>query len=143
MSGAAALGVAGLAGAALGQTSAQTAGGDTASPTELAVLWTSGDPDVAHRVGLMYTHAARKSNWFDTVRLIVWGPSQRILVADKDLRDKIAEMQSDGVIMQACIVCARSFGIIDELNELGFEVKAMGPPLSEFIKDPNVALLTV
>jgi hypothetical protein len=28
--------------------------------TRLAALWTSGDPEVAHRVCLMYSHAAQK-----------------------------------------------------------------------------------
>ena len=38
---------------------------------KLVVLWTSGDPDVAHRVCLMYAHAAKKNGWFDEVTLII------------------------------------------------------------------------
>ncbi len=139
MMGAAALGMGGLAAAAFGQEDAASRGG----PNRLAVLWTSGDPDVAHRVGLMYTHAAKRFGWFDEVRLVIWGPSQRTLCGDKDLKAKIAEMQSDGVITQACIACARTFGLVDALRELEFEVKPMGKPLSEFLKDPSVAVLTV
>ena len=40
----------------------------TPAPAEtnrLAVLWTSGDPDVAERVALMYTHVAKTAEWFD------------------------------------------------------------------------------
>jgi hypothetical protein len=33
--------------------------------TRLATVWTSGDPEVAHRVALMYSHAAKQSGWFD------------------------------------------------------------------------------
>lgn len=138
LAGAAALGVGGLAAAAMGQSA--MSGAD--EPEELAVLWTSADPDVAHRVGLMYTHAARRSNWFKRVRLIAWGPSQRTLAGDKDLRAKVAEMQADGVVTQACIVCAESFGLVDELRELGFEVIPMGKPLTGFLKDPTVSVLT-
>jgi len=139
MLGAAALGVGGLTGAALGQPG----GSGSAEPSELAVLWTSADPAVAHRVGLMYTHAAKRNAWFERVRLIAWGPSQRTLVGDKDLRAKVKEMQNDGVVLQACIVCAESFGVVDELREIGFEVIPMGKPLTGFMKDPGVAVLTV
>jgi hypothetical protein len=61
-------------------------------PDRLAVLWTSGDPDVAHKVCLMYTHVAKTAEWFDEVLLIVWGPSQKLLAADKDVRDKVKAM---------------------------------------------------
>jgi hypothetical protein len=107
----------------------------TTDTERLAVLWTSGDPEVAHRVALMYTHNAKKQDWFDEVRLIIWGPSQRLLVADKDVKAYIRRMQDDGVIVQACIVCANSYGIADDLRSLDIEVKAMGVPLTEHLKD--------
>ena len=109
---------------------------------KLAIVWTSGDPEVAHRMVLMYAHAAKKANWFDEVRLIVWGPSSRLLAADKDLQAKLKEMQKDGVILQACVVCANSYGVADKLKELGLEVKGMGKPLSDFIKDDEVSVVT-
>jgi len=134
---AAALGLGGLAATSY----AQDAGGS--EPEELAVLWTSADPDVAHRVGLMYTHGAAKGGWFQRVRLIAWGPSQRTLVGDKDLRAKVKEMQADGVKLQACVVCASTFGVAEELRELGFEVIPMGGPLTALLKDPSVSVLSV
>ncbi|MBN1341776.1 MAG: DsrE family protein [Phycisphaerae bacterium] len=102
--------------------------------SRLAVVWSSGDPDVAHRVCLMYTHAAVKNRWFNEVRLIVWGPSARLLAGDKDLQAKIKEMMKDGVNVQACIVCADSYGVTEALRSLGIEVNAMGRPLTDFLK---------
>ncbi|MEW6236546.1 MAG: DsrE family protein [Candidatus Omnitrophota bacterium] len=109
--------------------------------SRLAVVWTSGDPDVAHRVCLMYSHAALQNKWFDEVRLIVWGPSARLLAGDKDLQAKIKKMMEDGVIVQACIVCADSYGVTETLRGLGIEVKAMGQPLTSFLKE-NYKILT-
>ena len=63
-----------------------------AAESRLAVVWTSGDPEVAHRVCLMYSHAAQTQKWFDHVTLIVWGPSARLLAADKDLQAKVKTM---------------------------------------------------
>ena len=135
--GAAALGLGGLASAAMAQ---DTGAGE---PGKLVVLWTSADPDVAHRVGLMYTHAAKRAGWYENVTLLVWGPSQRTLVGDKDLKAKVKQMQDDGVTLRACIACANTFGIAENLKEIGFEVAPMGVPLTKYMKDPGVSVLTV
>lgn len=139
MAGAAALGVGGLAGVALGQ-----GGGPPREPgpDRLAVVWSSADPDVAHRVCLMYTHAAKRNGWFGEVELVVWGPSQRTLAGDKDLRAKVREMQSDGVVLRACIACASTFGLVDELREIGFEVIGMGGPLTRMLRGGDYAVIT-
>jgi len=142
--------LAGAAGLALGAfaaapviAGAQEGDGSSGGPGELVVLWTSADPDVAHRVGLMYTHAAKQYGWFERVRLVIWGPSQRTLVGDKDLKAKLKAMQEDGVVTQACIACANSFGIVDDLRALDLEVLGMGGPLTQFLKSPDHAVLTV
>jgi hypothetical protein len=82
----------------------------------------------------MYTHAAAKNKWFEEVRLIVWGPSARLLAGDKDLQAKLKAMQKDGVILQACVVCADSYGVSETLRRLGIEVKGMGKPLTELLQ---------
>ena len=107
---------------------------ESASPNKLGVLWTSGDPDVAHKVCFMYTNAAKNAGWFDEVLLIVWGPSSRLLATDKDIQAKVKKMQADGVTVQACQACADSYGISDKLRQLGIEVKYMGKPLSDMLK---------
>ncbi len=100
----------------------------------LAVVWTSGDPEVAHRVCLMYTDNAKKQKWFDEVTLIVWGPSARLLAGDKDLQAKVGSMQDDGVKVQACLACTDSYGVTEQLRKLGIDVKYMGRPLTDLIK---------
>ena len=106
----------------------------TRQDSRLAVLWTSGDPEVAHRVCFMYTDNAKKQKWFDEVTLIVWGPSARLLAGDKDLQSKIKGMLNDGVKIQACLACADSYGVTEQLRQLGVEVKYMGKPLTDLIK---------
>jgi len=102
--------------------------------SKLAVVWTSGDPDVAHRVCFMYCHNAKKQKWFDQVVLVVWGPSARLLAGDKDLQAKVKSMIQDGVRVQACVACADSYGVSDRLREMGIEVKGMGAPLTDMLK---------
>jgi len=121
---------------------AQARAAEAAAPTKLAVLWTSGDPDVAHRVGLMYAHATRTAEWWDETSLIVWGPSARLLAADKDLQAKIAQMMEDGVTVRACVVCADSYGVTEDLRAMNIEVKPMGAPLTQMLKAPEWRVLT-
>jgi len=117
------------------QNGGATQGVVATDPTRLAVVWTSGDPEVAHRVCLMYTHAARQAKWFDEVTLVVWGPSARLLAADKDVQAKVKLMKADGIIVRACVVCADSYGVTETLRSLGFTVEPMGKPLTDFLKD--------
>lgn len=108
---------------------------DEEIPSRLAVLWTSGDSEVAHNVAFMYAHNAKRVGWFDEVILVVWGPSQRILVDDKELQAKVKAMQEDGVVVEACIACAMNYGVVEELKTLGISVRGMGIPLTNYLKN--------
>lgn len=101
---------------------------------KLAVLWTSGDPDVAYKVCFMYTHNAKKAGWFDQVELIVWGPSSKLLSQDESLKAKVKTMIADGVSVTACKACADSYGVSGDLTAIGIDVKYMGVPLSDMLK---------
>jgi hypothetical protein len=107
---------------------------DTKEPTKVAVLWTSGDADVAHRVCFLYTLNAKKRQWFDEVQLIVWGPSARLLAGDKDLQAYVKKMQEAGVDVKACVVCAKAYGVADKLRGMDIDVKPMGQPLTELLQ---------
>jgi len=101
---------------------------------KLVVLWTSDDPYVAERVALMYTHAAKKNNWFSDVTLIVWGPSAKMISENIRIQDKVKEMQKDGVVVEACITCSNAYGVTEDLKKLGYDVKPMGKPLTDYLK---------
>jgi hypothetical protein len=62
----------------------------------LVLLWTSGDREVALNMVFTYTLNSKLKNWWSEVRLIVWGPSSRLLSEDKDLQDEIRKMKNAG-----------------------------------------------
>jgi hypothetical protein len=101
---------------------------------KLVVVWTSGDPMVAERVALMYTHAAKTSGWFKDVTLVVWGPSAKLITENIKLQEKVKAMQKDGVIVEACVACANAYGVAEDLRKLGYDVKGMGKPLTDYLK---------
>jgi hypothetical protein len=113
-----------------------------ASTGRLMVVWTSADPDVAEKVCLMYTHAAKNYGWFAEVHLVVWGPSQRLLVGDPTIQAKVKAMQEDGVVVEACVACAQQLGLVEQIEALGYEVKGMGKPLTAALKDADTEVLT-
>jgi hypothetical protein len=111
----------------------QTINPDSASD-KLVVVWTSGDPYVAERVALMYTHAAKSAGWFKEVTLIVWGPSAKLISENIKLQEEVRAMQKDGVVVEACIACANAYGVTEDLRKLGYDVKSMGKPLTDYLK---------
>ena len=111
-----------------------TAQAENSASDTLVVLWVSGDRDVAEKSCLMYTHAAKKYEWFEQVILIVWGPSARLLAEDEAIKEKVLSMQKDGVVLEACIACSNMLGVTEDLKELGIDVKGMGVPLTAYLK---------
>ncbi|HYQ56353.1 MAG TPA: DsrE family protein [Draconibacterium sp.] len=102
---------------------------------KLAVLWTSDDPDLAEKMAFMYTYNAKKQGWFDEVVLIIWGPSAKLTSENKMIQDYIKRMQEAGIKVEACMACAKMYGVDEKLAELGIDVKGMGVPLSNYLKD--------
>jgi hypothetical protein len=44
-------------------------------------------------------------------------------------------MGADGVVLEACKACSDSYGASDALAGLGIDVKYMGSPLTEMLKE--------
>lgn len=101
---------------------------------KLVVIWTSDDPYVAERVAFMYTHAAKTNGWFKEVTLVVWGPSAKLISENIKLQQKVEEMKKDGIVVEACIACANLYGVTENLKKLGYVVKGMGKPLTDYLK---------
>ena len=98
----------------------------------LAILWTSGDKEVAEKMVFMYAYHMKKE--WDNLVLIVWGPSSKLLSKDKSLQNYIAKLQKVGVKIVACKACADMYKVTNKLKKLNIEVKYMGKPLTQYLK---------
>jgi hypothetical protein len=105
----------------------------TAADT-LVVLWSSGDPEVAEKACLMYTGYAKSRGWFKEVILLAWGPSERLMSENEMVKERVAALQKDGVIVQACIVCANMYSVTDDLKVCSVDVRGTGGLLTKYIK---------
>jgi hypothetical protein len=101
----------------------------------LVVIWSSGDREVALKMVFMYTYNAKRQGWWDNVTLIVWGPSAKLLAEDGELKEYVLKMKDAGVRLEACKACADMYKVSGPLEELGIDVKYMGKPLTEYIKE--------
>jgi hypothetical protein len=110
---------------------------NTAKQEKLFVMWSSGDKEVATKMVFMYTFNAKRRGWWNDISLIVWGPSAKLVSEDKELQAKIKEMKEAGVELLACKACSDSYGVSDTLEQLGIEVKYMGEPLTQLLKEDH------
>jgi hypothetical protein len=116
----------------------------SSKPDELVVLWTSGDREVALKMAFMYTYNSKRFKWgWKNVTLVVWGPSAKLLTEDKELQEHIIDMKGKGVKLLACKKCSDLYGVSDDLKRLGIEVKYMGKPLTDCLRDDNCRVIAV
>lgn len=107
----------------------------TAQATDkLVLLWISDDIDAAEKMAFMYGHTAKKSGWFSEVTVIIWGPSAKLISENEKLQEKVKAMMADGIKIEACVACARQYGVDAKLKELGYDVKGMGTQLTKYLK---------
>lgn len=107
---------------------------NAAETSKLAIVWTSADREVALKMAFMYAYNAKKNGWWDKVKLVVWGPSAKLLAEDKDMQTQIYEMKTIGVELAACKACSDQYGVSETLENLGIEVIYMGEPLTDMLK---------
>jgi hypothetical protein len=104
---------------------------------KLLIIWTSGDKDVAENMVFMYAMNSKLQEWWNDVTLLIWGPSSRLLVNDKELQELMKQVQDAGVRVIACKQCADNYQIAPEISKLGIEVFYTGQFLTEWIKSKD------
>ncbi len=102
------------------------------SEKELFVLLTNGDKEVLTKMVAPYLNVAAKS--WEKRTLLIWGPSEKTIAENPDLKELIAKLKDGGVILKACKWCAEQYMVGDVLSSLGFEVAYMGTPLTEALQ---------
>jgi hypothetical protein len=99
------------------------------------ILWTSGDREVALKMVFMYSLNCKKYSWMDNVRLLIWGPSAKLLSGDAELQKYLSELKKAGVELYACKACADMYGVSEKLTNLGVTVVYAGKMLADLQKD--------
>ena len=82
------------------------------------IMLSSGDREVALEVGLVYPLNAAKKGWMDEVKVIIFGPSEKVVASDAEVQARIKETLEQGVEVLACKWCADRMGITDLLSTI-------------------------
>lgn len=98
------------------------------------VILSSQDREVLLEVGLTYPFNAAKNGWMEGVKIILFGPSEKLVVNDAEVQSRLQEALATGIHVMACKWCSERMGITEELESLGIEVLYVGPVISELIK---------
>ncbi|NPD47305.1 MULTISPECIES: DsrE family protein [unclassified Lentimicrobium] len=109
---------------------------------KLNILWTTNNRDtITHMISMYAVNTLKKGLW-DEVSIIVWGASVKLLGENEDLQKEVITIMEKGVQIGACRACCDNMGVTDTLEKLGIDVKYMGEPLTEILKQDG-KLLTV
>lgn len=107
--------------------------------TKLLVVIATGDREKA-LTALMYARNALKREWLDDVKVVFFGPSERLLATDEEVAARAREIASYGGSF-ACKAISDREAISNEIEGLGVQVEYVGTIISEFIKSGYVPMV--
>ncbi|MCW3992713.1 MAG: hypothetical protein NWE79_08375 [Candidatus Bathyarchaeota archaeon] len=84
--------------------------------------------------GLMYARNALKQGWLADVKVIFFGPSERLVVQDDEVAERVKEVALVGESF-ACKAISDREGLSEEVEKLGVKVEYVGSIISDLIKD--------
>ena len=103
--------------------------------TKLFVLLASGDRGVALEVGLFYPLTVAKEKWMDEVKVIIFGPSEKLAAYDSKVQKRLKRLQEAGIEVMACKYCADRMNITSKLEEAGIKVVYVSSIMAQMIKE--------
>jgi len=98
--------------------------------SKLLVIVATGDKEKA-RTALMNV---MKRGWLDDVKVVYFGPSERLVVEDPILADQAQEIAEAGGSI-ACKYISDRDDVSEKFEELGVQVEYVGSIISDLIKD--------
>jgi len=91
--------------------------------------------------GLMYAKNTHDNHWFDDVRVVLFGPFERLLAEDEEIRALGAEIFKIIAHPVACDSFAEETVVSDAIKSLGCEINQVGGIISECIRNGYVPLV--
>jgi hypothetical protein len=102
---------------------------------KVLVILASADREVLLECGIEYSLNAAKAKWMEEVKVIFFGPSEKLAVFDLQVIEKIQKLKDVSIEILACKWCSDRMNITKQLEESGIKVLYVGPIISQLIKD--------
>ncbi len=108
---------------------------------KVLIIISSGEREKAI-TGLMYATNALRYAWMREVKVVIFGPSQRLSLNDKEVQGYLRELTGElGSVPFACKYIAEQEGFSQALAELGLDVVYVGTVISDHIKQGFIPLV--
>jgi hypothetical protein len=97
------------------------------------VIVATGDREKA-QTALMLANNAMKREWLDDIKVVYFGPSEKLVVEDPIISDQAQEIAEAGGSI-ACKYISDRDGVSEKMEKLGVQVEYVGSIISYLIKD--------
>jgi len=101
--------------------------------SKLLVIIATGDREKA-LAALMYARNAIKQGWLEDVKIVFFGPSERLIVEDKEVSNRAKEIAAIGETF-ACKAISDKEDLSADVKKLGVKVEYVGSIISHFIEN--------
>ena len=101
--------------------------------SKLLVIIASSDREKV-LTALIYARNAIKNSWVDDVKVVFFGPSEKLAAEDSEVSTRAKEIAAIGECI-ACKAISDNKGVSDNLAKLGIKIEYVGIIISNLIKD--------
>ena len=109
---------------------------------ELLIVWSSGEKEVAKKLVLLYGSVMLERKYWDKATIMIWGPSAKLLVEDREIQEQFEVVKKNGVIFNACVVCSDDYGVSEKLRSMGIELIHTGEMLTQSLQSESIKVIT-
>lgn len=110
----------------------------------LLIIISTDNVDSIMKFPLLYGGVSIPRGYWKRVHVMFWGASIIVAMTNEKVRQKVQDMQKDGVEFSSCIVCAQEYEAVDSLEEIGIVCNHTGELLTEALKnDRSWAMMTI
>lgn len=100
---------------------------------KVVVIIATGEPEKA-LTGMMYAKNAAKHNWLEDVKVVYFGPSEKLLIENEKISKYAIEI-ADITETFACKFLSDEQNISEEISKKNIKVEYVGTIISDLIKD--------
>ena len=101
---------------------------------KLVVIISTAELDKA-RTGMMYAVNALKQGWMEDVKIVFFGPAQKLVNEDTVLQQHLKEYQDEDEKVVVCKYIADKENTAEQAKNLGMNVEYVGELISELINN--------
>jgi hypothetical protein len=109
----------------------------------LLIVISTDNADSIMKFPLLYGGVSLPREYWKRVHIMFWGASIVQAQINETIREKVLDMQKDGVEFSSCIVCAEEYDAVGALEDIGIVCNHTGELLTEALKSESWTTLTI